>query len=264
MNFFCRIFGHTWVPETIAPSPRWNTTKDGHILTATSGNTEIVLSWTAASDAHSGLASPAYNVSLATGTTTPPADCSANIIYTGDALTHTETGLTNGIDYAFRVCADNNAGLTSTGTTDTVQPAAGCTPAQPTVSMAPGAQTITNDGGLVVYTVTVTNNDSACADATFSLSTNDTNGTEFYTSVLNNTSMTIASGAFDTTTVTVQSIPGNDAVTNNTTVTATDSPTHDPPVVSSSVTTTVTLGGGCVGTGNNSNATSGGTLITGR
>ena len=35
MNFFCRILGHTWVPTTDAPDPRWNTTKDGHVLQLT-------------------------------------------------------------------------------------------------------------------------------------------------------------------------------------------------------------------------------------
>ena len=41
MNVFCRLFGHTWVPMTEAPSTRWNTTKDGHILTASNGEAEI-------------------------------------------------------------------------------------------------------------------------------------------------------------------------------------------------------------------------------
>ena len=41
MNFFCRIFGHTWVPETRAPEPRWNTTKDGHVLALTAGEDEV-------------------------------------------------------------------------------------------------------------------------------------------------------------------------------------------------------------------------------
>jgi hypothetical protein len=35
MSFFCRLFGHTWVPETRAPEVRWNTTKEGHVLTPT-------------------------------------------------------------------------------------------------------------------------------------------------------------------------------------------------------------------------------------
>jgi len=32
MNFFCSLFGHTWVPHTQAPEPRWNTTKDMVVL----------------------------------------------------------------------------------------------------------------------------------------------------------------------------------------------------------------------------------------
>jgi len=93
-------------------------------LTPTAGDTQIVLTWTAASDVTSGLASPAYKLVMASGTTTPPPDCSGAAIYTGDALTHTETGLVNGTDYAFRVCATNNAGLVSAGATGTTQPAA--------------------------------------------------------------------------------------------------------------------------------------------
>ena len=41
MNFFCQIFGHTWVPETRAPSVRWNTTKEGHVLNPTVGTETI-------------------------------------------------------------------------------------------------------------------------------------------------------------------------------------------------------------------------------
>jgi len=32
MNIFCRLFGHTWWPETDAPELRWNTTDKGHTL----------------------------------------------------------------------------------------------------------------------------------------------------------------------------------------------------------------------------------------
>jgi hypothetical protein len=35
MNVFCSLFGHTFVPETRAPSVRWNTTKDGQVLNPT-------------------------------------------------------------------------------------------------------------------------------------------------------------------------------------------------------------------------------------
>ena len=41
MNFFCRLFGHTWVPDIDVPEPRWNTTKDGHTLVPTSENESI-------------------------------------------------------------------------------------------------------------------------------------------------------------------------------------------------------------------------------
>jgi hypothetical protein len=37
MNVFCLLFGHTWVPETRAPTVRWNTTKEGHVLNPTMG-----------------------------------------------------------------------------------------------------------------------------------------------------------------------------------------------------------------------------------
>ena len=41
MNFFCRIFGHTWWPEVDVPHHRWNTTKDGNILVSTVGDTPV-------------------------------------------------------------------------------------------------------------------------------------------------------------------------------------------------------------------------------
>ena len=41
MNVFCRLFGHTWIPETRVPSTRWNTTKAGHTLAPTIGAEEV-------------------------------------------------------------------------------------------------------------------------------------------------------------------------------------------------------------------------------
>jgi hypothetical protein len=32
MSVFCKLFGHTWVPETRTPLRRWHTTKAGHTL----------------------------------------------------------------------------------------------------------------------------------------------------------------------------------------------------------------------------------------
>jgi hypothetical protein len=41
MNLFCRLFGHTWLPETRAPEPQWNTTKAGQVLVATFPETAV-------------------------------------------------------------------------------------------------------------------------------------------------------------------------------------------------------------------------------
>jgi hypothetical protein len=41
MNFFCRLLGHTWVPDIHVPDTRWNTTKDGHILELTVGEENV-------------------------------------------------------------------------------------------------------------------------------------------------------------------------------------------------------------------------------
>lgn len=41
MNVFCRLFGHTWIAETRSPGVRWNTTKDGHILTSSAEESDV-------------------------------------------------------------------------------------------------------------------------------------------------------------------------------------------------------------------------------
>ena len=41
MNFFCRLFGHTWSPAISAPEPRWNTTKDMQILASSSADEKV-------------------------------------------------------------------------------------------------------------------------------------------------------------------------------------------------------------------------------
>jgi len=35
MNFFCRLLGHTWVPQSRSPKTSWNVDKHGHQLFAT-------------------------------------------------------------------------------------------------------------------------------------------------------------------------------------------------------------------------------------
>lgn len=42
MNVFCRLFGHTWWPETRSPHLRWNTTDDGLTLVPSVGDADVV------------------------------------------------------------------------------------------------------------------------------------------------------------------------------------------------------------------------------
>ena len=35
MNFFCRLFGHTWTHQSQSPKTSWNVDKDGQLLFAT-------------------------------------------------------------------------------------------------------------------------------------------------------------------------------------------------------------------------------------
>jgi hypothetical protein len=177
------------------------------VLSTVPGDSQVQLNWTAASDATSGLDNPAYKVVMATGTTTPPVDCSGGAIYTGNLLTHTQTGLTNGLDYAFRVCAYDVAGLVSVGTTDSAQPSLVCTNADPTIAITTNDQQITAGSGSVVYNVDVTNNDSvSCGDTTFTLSANDGNATDFAASVLGTTSLLVSAGTTNNTTMTVTAV----------------------------------------------------------
>ena len=77
-------------------------------LTPTPGNTQISLLWAAATDATSGLTSPAYTVRRVAGTT-PPVDClTGTLVYSGDLNTATDTGLVNGNDYAGNISTSKN------------------------------------------------------------------------------------------------------------------------------------------------------------
>ncbi len=102
-----------------------------------------------------------------------------------------------------------------------------CTNAAPTVTITPASQTITTDGGSVNYTVTVKNNDSgsACPAVTYSLSTADSNTLNFALSTITPPTLTVASGATGTATLTVKALRGAATGTDTTTVTA-SAPQH--------------------------------------
>jgi uncharacterized repeat protein (TIGR02543 family) len=92
---------------------------DGTGFTATAaGSYQINLSWSAATDGGSGLATAAYKLVRATGATAP-ADCGGTPIYLGSAASYSDTGLAAATQYAYRVCAVDNGGNVSTGLTAT-------------------------------------------------------------------------------------------------------------------------------------------------
>ena len=148
--------------------------------------------------------------------------------------------------YVARLDGENSKGDTCFAeTTVTVNQAGNCVYNDPTFSMG-ADQSIIPDGS-AVYTLSVTNNDTAaCPDSTFTIGNltevGDT-GSFVQPSVLSGTSVTIAPGAIDTTvTLTVEGNGTGLAGDNLTsTVTISDSPNHQDQ--SDSVTTTIVEAG---------------------
>jgi len=92
-------------------------------LTATAGNQQISLSWTAASDSGSGLAtSNTYKLVFSTSSS-PAATCTSGTqIYLGTGTSYNHTDLTNGTTYYYRVCAYDAVSNVSNGATATANP----------------------------------------------------------------------------------------------------------------------------------------------
>jgi len=216
-------------------------------LTATPGDGQVDLSWTAATDSGSGLASTnTYKLVKATGVT-PPADCSGAAIYQDTGLSYSDTAVSNGTTYSYRVCAYDNLGFVSTGATDSATPAAGCTRSAPTVSLGPDKNV--QPANSVEYTVTVINNDTAaCSNSTFAIAISpaETNGTDFdIPSVLGSatTGSLAPAGSYNTTlTVTAFDIPpATEGNTLTTSIQVTDGTNHAAQPGSDSVITTIKI-----------------------
>jgi hypothetical protein len=74
------------------------------------------LSWTASTDASSGLAG--YKLVVREGTAYPASTCTTGtVLYTGTARTYAHTGQVAGRKYSYRLCALDNAGNVTVGTT---------------------------------------------------------------------------------------------------------------------------------------------------
>ncbi|RKP53167.1 hypothetical protein D7Z26_15685 [Cohnella endophytica] len=118
-------------------------------LTATAGNAQVALSWTASSGATS------YTVKRATTSGGPYTNVATGVT----ATSYTNTGLTNGTTYYYVVSASNSAGESVNSTQASATPSAGVTiPAAPTGLTATGgnaqvALSWTASSGATSYTV---------------------------------------------------------------------------------------------------------------
>jgi len=149
-------------------------------LAATAGNAQVALTWTASSGATS------YNIyrSTTTGTETS--------IATGvTSASYTNTGLTNGTKYFYKVAAVNSAGTSALSSEVSATPVAPTPPATPTnlVATAGNAQiglTWTASSGATSYNVyrsTTTGTETSIATGVTSASytnTGLTNGTKYF------------------------------------------------------------------------------------
>lgn len=105
-------------------------------ITAAAGNAEATLSWTASSDAASGLRG--YKVTMALGAT--PTCTSGTVVYNGTERTTKVSGLLNGSTYGFRVCPIDNAGNALASGTTSARPAPEFNAPVGTVVINSGAQ----------------------------------------------------------------------------------------------------------------------------
>ncbi|NTV15305.1 MAG: hypothetical protein HGA96_15460 [Desulfobulbaceae bacterium] len=105
-------------------------------VVAANGVGEVALSWSGFSDVGgSGVAS--YKV--VSSTTTFPTNCTGTAIYAGTELTYTNTLLTNGNTYYYRVCALDTAGNMSSGATAKAMAVTEIAPPTGTISINAGA-----------------------------------------------------------------------------------------------------------------------------
>jgi hypothetical protein len=87
-------------------------------ISAVVSSGSVALQWTPATDATSGIAG--YTIRYAINEA--PSCTTGTPIYSGSDLTFTQTGLTNGILYAYRVCPFDMAGNVGTGSLITAAP----------------------------------------------------------------------------------------------------------------------------------------------
>jgi hypothetical protein len=108
-------------PAATATTTLDTTAPTGGALVARAGVSQLALTWTAATDAASGIAS--YRVVFAVGAA--PASCTTGTVLTdANVLSFTHAGLVNQTTYGYRVCAVDRVGNVAAGVTAAAQPRA--------------------------------------------------------------------------------------------------------------------------------------------
>lgn len=204
----------------------------------TTGESVMIVRYTANTDTTTPTDGTAYTVSSAFGT-------GGTVAYVGSLATFTDTGLTNGTTYYYKIfeydgCTNYATGAWSAALTPQ------CIRTAPAVTFSPTSASIPL-GSNLAYTVTVKNNDGAtCSASTFTIAIGtETGATASFTlpSTLGSvTTGSLAQGATYNTTLTVAvksgATVGN---TNTTTVNVTDTTNHSTQSGSGSVVSTVSL-----------------------
>jgi hypothetical protein len=214
---------------------------------AVSGGT-VNLTWNTATEATSPPVT--YNIYYATTSggqifSTPDA---TSLNATGDSV----TGLTNDQIYYFVVKAEDSAGNESSSPTElsaTPTAPASCVYATPSVAILTADKEIAFDGGLVKYTVRVTNNDSVeCSPTNFNLTVVDNNGTNFYPSTADISPLNVSPQSFAETTIRVTAKSNQTNGLTNATYFYTEADgNHAQSANSNTVTTTINVtGAGCL------------------
>ncbi|WP_224963443.1 Ig-like domain-containing protein [Geomonas subterranea] len=134
-----------------------------------SGDGYIKISWSSASDAGAGL-DPVNTYKVVKSSVSTPADCSGTALYSGNGTSYFDNAVVNGTTYYYRVCALDEVGNLSAGTT--ISGSASAIALPDTTISAPAANAVITTGP-----VSITGAASAGANPLASVQVSTNNGT---------------------------------------------------------------------------------------